>query len=156
MLLEAFNWDGRPRFTREALLGDPRNAHYVTGWPRAGDFGVVAEDPAGGTPVGAAWARLFPADDRGYGFVAPDVPEVSMAVAAAWRGRGVGRALLRALIGRAAATGVDRLSLSVEDGNPAVRLYTSLGFTPVGRDGDSDTLLLRVPAQPASASAADG
>lgn len=61
------------------------------------------------------------------------------------RGRGHGRALMEALI-RAAGErpAIDRLSLSVEDGNPAVHLYTSLGFTRVGRNGGSDTMLLDI------------
>ena len=35
------------------------------------------------------------------------------------------------------------LSLSVEDGNPARRLYERVGFEVVGRTGGSDTMLLR-------------
>ncbi|MEO3752060.1 N-acetyltransferase [Streptomyces sp. B6B3] len=145
MLLEAFNWDGEGGFDHARVLADPKLAHYVTGWPRPGDLGVIAEDAAPpGERVGAAWARLLPPDDPGYGYVAPDVPEVSLAVAPGWRGRGVGRALLTELIARAAATGLTGLSLSVEDGNRAARLYTDLGFVTVGREGDSDTMLLRL------------
>ncbi|MFE9611838.1 GNAT family N-acetyltransferase [Streptomyces sp. NPDC006012] len=109
------------------------------------DFGVVAETDAG-EPVGAAWARCLPEDEPGYGFVPPDVPEPSMGVLPGHRGRGHGRALMDALI-RAAVerpAPVARLSLSVQDGNPAVRLYTSLGFTRIGRNGGSDTMVLDV------------
>jgi GNAT superfamily N-acetyltransferase len=141
MLLEAFNWTGEERFTAGQIRRDPAVFHYVAGWPGPGDLGVIAEDPDG-SPAGAAWARRFPADDPGYGFVAPDVPELSLAVAPEHRGRGVGSALLDALIDRARAAGVPGLSLSVEDGNAARRLYTARGFTPAGRSGDSDTLLL--------------
>jgi GNAT superfamily N-acetyltransferase len=148
MLLAAFDWTGEGRFTPEQVRTDPAIAHYVAGWPRPGDFGVIATDAATGERAGAAWARLFPADDPGDGFVAPDVPEVVVAVAPPWRGRGVGRTLLRTLIGQAAGAGVARLSLNVEDGNPAVRLYTSLGFEPVERADGSDTLLLNVPPPP--------
>ena len=35
------------------------------------------------------------------------------------------------------------LSLSVEDGNPARRLYERFGFEVVGRTGGSDTMLRR-------------
>ncbi|MFD6344809.1 GNAT family N-acetyltransferase [Streptomyces roseolus] len=142
MLLEAFNWDG-PRFGREEILTTPHFAHYVTGWPRPGDFGVVAEDPSG-APVGAVWARTFPADDPGYGHVDPQVPELTVGVLPGHRGRGVGGALLDAVVEMAARSGVDRLSLSVEDGNRAAALYASRGFVTVGRDGDSDTMVLHV------------
>ncbi|WP_369148434.1 N-acetyltransferase family protein [Streptomyces sp. R44] len=142
ILLEAFNWD-RPRFTLDEILRTPRHAHYVTGWPSPGDFGVVAED-ATGRPVGAAWARRFPATDPGYGFVDPHVPELTVGVLPGHRGRGVGGALLDEVVRTASREGVDRLSLGVEDGNPAARLYVSRGFVTVGREGESDTMLLRL------------
>jgi ribosomal protein S18 acetylase RimI-like enzyme len=43
---------------------------------------------------------------------------------------------------------VARLSLSVEDDNPAVHLYAALGFTRVGRNGNSDTMVLDVQTAP--------
>ncbi|MFE5794851.1 GNAT family N-acetyltransferase [Streptomyces sp. NPDC056503] len=144
MLTEAFNWDG-PRLTRDEILAAPHIAHYVTDWPRAGDFGAVAEAPDG-TPLGAVWARRFPADDPGYGHVDPQVPELTAGVLPEHRGRGIGGALLDAVVAMAARSGVDRLSLSVEDGNHAAGLYASRGFVTVGREGDSDTMLLRVDA----------
>ncbi|MEU9609326.1 GNAT family N-acetyltransferase [Streptomyces sp. NPDC048057] len=147
MLLAAFNWD-RPRFTRDELLGTPHIAHYVTDWSRPGDFGVVAEDAAGSL-VGAAWARVFPADDPGYGYVGPGVPELTLGVVPAYRGRGVGSALLDALVKAAIEQPVEGLSLSVEDGNAAVRLYMTRGFLAVGREGSSDTMLLDLAHAPA-------
>lgn len=142
MVVAAVNWDpAHPPASRERVLGDPRNAHYVDGWPRAGDLGLVAVD-ADATPVGAAWLRRFAADDPGYGFVAEDVPEVSLGVVAGWRGRGAGRALLRALLEEAAAAGVRRVSLSVERENRARGLYVAEGFVVVHEDRDADTMLL--------------
>ncbi|KUF15092.1 GNAT family N-acetyltransferase [Streptomyces silvensis] len=149
VLLEAYNWNGEQRFTAEQLAADPHAARYLAGWPRRDDFGVVAESDVG-EPIGAAWARHLPASEPGYGFVAPDVPELTVGLLPGHRGRGHGRALMEALT-RAAAeqpVPVARLSLSVEDGNPAVHLYTSLGFTRVGRNGDSDTMVLDVRPAP--------
>ena len=122
------------------MLSNPRTAHYIAGWPRDTDLGVIAE--AGAVPVGAAWVRFFAAEDPGYGFVAPDVPELTVGVAAAWRGRGVGRSLLRAVAARAAAAGVRRISLSVERENFARRLYRSEGYAVAdGSDPQSDTMV---------------
>ncbi len=105
----------------------------MAGWPRDSDLGVVAEPD--GQPVGAAWLRFLPETEPGYGFVAPDVPELTIGVSAGWRGRGVGRALLRALAGQARARGIGQISLSVERENPAQRLYLSEGYRVVDSSG---------------------
>lgn len=142
------NWDGRVRFTREQVLDDPHLAHYVTGWPRPGDFGVVAvngNDGADGEALGAAWCRVFDADDPGYGYPGVDVPELSIGVAPRYRGRGIGSALLAALVDEAKAQGHRVISLSVEDGNRARSLYQRAGFTAVGRNGGSETMRLDLP-----------
>jgi ribosomal protein S18 acetylase RimI-like enzyme len=145
MLLEAFNWSGEQTFDREQVLADDHIHRYIDGWPRPGDFGVVAtgEDDV---PVGAAWARTLTAERAGYGYVANDVPELSIGVAPVSRGQGVGRALLSALIDTARDRGLARISLSVEPENRAAELYRSLGFVVVGQDGGSDTMVLRLDA----------
>jgi GNAT superfamily N-acetyltransferase len=141
MLVEAVNWSPRwKRKSRHRVLTDPRTAHYIAGWPRGTDLGVIAE--ASGQPLGAAWVRFFSADDPGYGFVAPDVPELTIGVAADWRGQGLGRALLRAVTAAAAQAGIARVSLSVERENFARGLYASEGFTVVdASDPQSDTMM---------------
>ena len=141
MLAEAVNWstEWRPK-SRAHILSAPSTAHYLTGWPRDTDLGVLAE--ADGQPVGAAWIRFLPAADPGYGFVAPDVPELTIGVAAGWRGRGAGRALLRAMASQAQARGIRRISLSVERKNYAHRLYLSEGYRIVdSSDAQSDTMI---------------
>ncbi|KAB8170984.1 GNAT family N-acetyltransferase [Streptomyces sp. 3MP-14] len=142
ILLEAFNWTGEARFTREQLLADPKSAQYVADWPGPDDFGVIAEDPTTGERIGACWARPLPPETPGYGYVAPDVPELTLGVLPAHRRRGVGKALLDAVVAAAGERGLARLSLSVEDGNGVAALYRSRGFVPVGRDGDADTMVL--------------
>jgi GNAT superfamily N-acetyltransferase len=142
MLAVAADWrpDVAPRPV-EDVLADPALAHYVEGWPRSDDFGVIAEDERG-DPLGAAWCRSFPVDDPGYGFVSPDVPELSMGVVAHARGAGVGRALLVGLIVEARARGIARLSLSVELDNHARNLYSSLGFRVTDESDGSATMVL--------------
>lgn len=147
-LLEAINWGGQVRFTREQVLDDPHLAHYVTGWPCPGDFGVDAvdsNDGADGETLGAAWCRVFDADDPGYGYLSVDVPELSIGVAPCYRGRGIGSALLAALVDEATARGYRVISLSVEDGNRARSLYERAGFTAFGRNGGSETMRLDLP-----------
>lgn len=70
----------------------------------------------------------------------PEHGEVkTMRTREAFRGRGVGRALLENLIRVARARGLERLSLetgTTEDFEPARRLYRRLGFVESGPFGD--------------------
>ncbi len=144
MLYEALTWRaGIAHPSPEELLGDPKLARYLDGWGRAGDRAMVAVD-GDGLSIGAAWFRLFEADEPGFGFVAEDIPELSVAVADGWRGRGVGGALLEALIRAAGPSGFGALSLSVEPDNPALRLYRRLGFREVGGDEGARTMVLEL------------
>jgi GNAT superfamily N-acetyltransferase len=141
MLVEATNWSSewKPR-SPMSIFSTPATAHYISGWPRKTDLGVIAE--AHGEPIGATWLRFLAASDPGYGFVADDVPELTIGVAASWRGRGAGRALLRAIADQARAHGIARISLSVERKNYAQRLYSSEGYRVVDSgDPQSDTML---------------
>ena len=120
---------------------------YVNGWGREGDRSLIALDDF--HPVGAAWYRLYPADAAGYGFVDEQTPELTIGVVPARRGKGIGSGLLDALVERARRDGFARLSLSVEDSNPAVHLYESRGFTTVRRDDGARVMVatLQPPAQ---------
>ena len=141
MLVEAVNWSPEwKRKSRRRVLSAPATAHYIAGWPRDSDLGVIAETD--GEPVGAAWLRFFPASDPGYGFVAPGIPELTIGVAARWRHQGAGRALLRAVAEQARLAGIGQISLSVERKNFARLLYQSEGYQTVnpGYPG-SDTMV---------------
>jgi RimJ/RimL family protein N-acetyltransferase len=60
--------------------------------------------------------------------------EIGMLVAAAWRGRGVGTALVAAAIEWARARGLHKLTLSVFPHNDAaIALYRKFGFVEEGR-----------------------
>ena len=135
MLGEAAVWrPDKPTPTADQVMADPRYAMYLTGWPRQGDYGLVAEQ---GGLVGAAWYRTFTEPSHGYGFVAEDVPELSIAVIASRRHEGIGRRLLVDLIDASLAQGCSALSLSVREANPARRLYESCGFVVVEKQGTS-------------------
>ncbi len=83
----------------------------------------------GGAVVG--WTALSPVSRRP---VYSGVAEVSVYVAAAARGVGVGRALLRALIDASEAAGVWTLQAGVFPENEAsVALHLACGFRAVGR-----------------------
>jgi ribosomal protein S18 acetylase RimI-like enzyme len=111
---------------------------YVRGFGRPGDAGLIAL--CDGAPAGAAWYRLFTRDEGTYGHVADDVPELAIAVRPEARGRGIATLLLDRLLAAAAREGRPGVSLSVEDGNPARRLYDRAGFVVVTSAGGASTM----------------
>jgi len=78
---------------------------------------------------------------HGHGFVAGNVPELSIAVIASRRGEGIGRRLLRGLVEASVAQGHLALSLSVNENNPARDLYEAVGFEPVEHHGITWTMI---------------
>jgi GNAT superfamily N-acetyltransferase len=99
---------------------------YHRHWGRRGDTGFVAE--RAGQPVGAVWYRLFTVASHGDGFVDESTPELVIAVKAPARGRGIGRLLLDRIAKQAKEDGIERLALSVNQDNPARRLYLDCGY----------------------------
>lgn len=131
MLHHAYYW-------RERVPGS-LVSRYVRGWGRPGDTAVIAI--AGGFPVGAAWYRLFRPEEPGYGFVDAETPELAIAVVPSKRGLGIGDELLQALLAQARDAGFRRLSLSVEPGNPARKLYERHGFRVVEQGPEAWTMV---------------
>lgn len=142
LYLALFVPDGAPPLPRE-IVQQPELARYVAGWGREHDMGFAALDEAGGLAIGAAWIRLLRATNRGYGYVDDETPELSIALEPAWRGQGIGTALLAHLL-HAAQPRYRAISLSVAANNPAVRLYGRHGFELAGAGGDSLILLKRL------------
>lgn len=133
MLYEAlFVPPGEPPFPTEIVDQPDIAPYHVDVGRRPGDVGLVAEFE--GESVGAAWVRRF----HGYGYVDDGTPEFTIAVAEAFRGRGIGDALMSALFDR-----VPRCSLSCDRRNPAMRLYERHGFVIVGVDGEHSVVMLR-------------
>ena len=139
MLGEAAVWrPDKATPTGDQVLADPRYAMYLAGWPRPGDYGVIAEE---GRPVDAAWYRTFTATDHGHGFVAEEIPELSIAVIASRRHEGIGRRLLADLVAASVAQGYAAVSLSVAENNPARALYEATGFVHVEKHGWTWTMI---------------
>jgi GNAT superfamily N-acetyltransferase len=110
---------------------------YVQNWGRPGDAGVVAFE--GPNEYGAAWYRLFTADEAGFGFVDERTPELTIAVVPSHRGHGSGAEMLDALLERARTEGFARVSLSAEAGQTG--FYEKHGFHEVRRDDRTVTMV---------------
>jgi ribosomal-protein-alanine N-acetyltransferase len=89
----------------------------------AGVFLVLAIDRASKAVVGFALFRT----------VAGESELLLIGVLPDEQRRGVGRLLLDDFLNRATAERLTRAHLEVRDGNPALAMYRTAGFSPVGR-----------------------
>ena len=124
------------------IIHKPELCKAVEGWGRIDDFGFITIDSIKNIPMGAGWIRLYKSNNRGYGYVDDETPELTIALLPQYRGRGIGTALLQKLL-TTASTQYPAISLSVSPENDAVRLYKQFGFQEVGECGTSITMLLR-------------
>lgn len=143
MVVEAANWRQGGIRPRHDIIAHPDHGRYLAGWMRPSDAGFVAVD-GNDQAVGAAWYRMLPRDDPGFGYVGTGVPELIIGVRPIWRAHGVGRALLQQLCEHARDRGFARISLSVERGNFASMLYRSEGFALTQPGGPRDTMIKRL------------
>ena len=111
-----------------SVRANPELARYASNWGRTGDFGMVAE--CDNLPIGAAWLRLWPNADKGFGWVRDEVPELAIAVLPEWQGQGIGTSLINAVL-ESARGAHPAISLNVRADSPAVRLYERAGFVAV-------------------------
>jgi ribosomal protein S18 acetylase RimI-like enzyme len=131
---------GSPPFDR-SILEHPAIARYVKDWGREHDTGFVAED-GNGQLLGAVWLRLLIGEERGYGYIDDQTPEMGIAVLPEYRGWGIGTALLSGLMDSVEGK-YEGISLSVATENPARRLYDRLGFSVVNQQENSVVLQKR-------------
>jgi GNAT superfamily N-acetyltransferase len=141
MLVAALAWrpDRRlpPRFV---LLAIPQVSLFHRGWGRAGDHALVAVQ--NGRLIGVVWMRYFTYARHGEGFIDETTPELAIAVVKECRGMGIGRELMEAMHERARSEGISRISLSVDAGNPAKRLYARLGYRDYQPDDELGRMVL--------------
>ncbi len=123
----------------KAILEEPHISRYLHNWGRHGDLALIVE--LKGILMGASWCRLFSKDHPGYGFVSENIPEMSIALLPPARNKGIGTKLLQEFIATVRAAGHPGISLSVDQRNPAMRLYLREGFEVVNTVGNPTMLI---------------
>ena len=124
-------WDAASAEAFLRMQFDAQDRHYRQHYPQA-RYDIVEQ---GGVPVG----RLYVA--RGI----EEMRVVDIALLDAWRNQGIGSTLLGALLAEAAAAG-QRVTIHVEEGNPAHSLYRRLGFLQIATHGLYRLMEWRAPA----------
>jgi ribosomal protein S18 acetylase RimI-like enzyme len=129
----------------KAIVDLPEIRKYVSDWnPEKGDVAIVAL--VEGELIGAIWARRFKPENKGYGYVDPETPEISMAIKQVFRNQGIGTELLKQIAHTCQERGADRISLSVDKRNPAKQLYLRSGFEFYEDAGTAFTMVKSIAA----------
>ncbi len=118
--LRVVNWSDAQKAVFLQDQFDKQHLHYLAHYPRA-QWLVIERD---GAPVGRIYLEQ----------TASEIRLMDLALLSAFRGQGVGTALMHALIAHADERGLT-VSLHVEPFNQAMRLYRRLGFAEVETRG---------------------
>jgi ribosomal-protein-alanine N-acetyltransferase len=107
-------------------------AGFYRGWPRE-EFAAFLADPKRTPGYVACDARRRVAGFALWRIAAEEAELLTIAVERRWRGKGVGRALMRASLDDLMRSPVQKVFLEVEDANSsAIRLYRGEGFSQIG------------------------
>lgn len=134
LLYEAiFQKDGEEKLPKN-IINKPELAMYIDNWGKEGDICVVAVENH--KILGAAWSRVWNNENKGFGYIDNNIPELAIAVYKNYRNIGIGRKMLNKLIKLNKEKGYEYISLSVSRENFAVKLYQQIGFQVVKQHED--------------------
>lgn len=113
----------------DAIMREAFDPRFGEAWTRGQCLAIIA--------LPGIWLTMAAVDGVAAGFAlaraaADEAELLLLATAPALRRRGVGRALLRAVIADCKDRGIARLHLEVRAGNDAIELYRADGFAKVG------------------------
>lgn len=118
------------------IIEKPELQVYIKDFGRNySDIALAAE--VGGKIVGAVWGRIM----NDYGHIDDDTPSLAISLYGEYRGKGIGTALMRAIIAAYAQSGFKKLSLAVQKANYAVKMYEKVGFKTVS-ENDEEYIML--------------
>ncbi|MEM8695502.1 MAG: ribosomal protein S18-alanine N-acetyltransferase [Pseudomonadota bacterium] len=112
------------------IMEDAFDPRFGEGWSRSQCDGILGDSNS--------WITLVQQNEEPAGFalsrmIVDEAELLLIAVRPVFRGRGIGRDLLKRVRDMAADKGAKRLHLEVRDGNAAAKLYHATGFEQIGR-----------------------
>ena len=102
------------------------------------DHCLVAE--AGGRVVGAVWTRIM----HDYGHVDDETPSFAISLYKEYRGKGIGTALMRRMLGLLKEHGFRQASLAVQKANYAASMYKHVGFETIDENAEEYIMVGRL------------
>ena len=111
-------------------------------WDPERESGIVAFDQFD-VPAGGVWLRYWQSPDDGHANLAPNIPEIAIAVENRYAGNRLAVRLLQAAVELAKRQGAPKVALWVDPDNDRARhRYEKFGFTNV--EGEDDVMAVDV------------
>lgn len=109
------------------------------------NFGEMKEDRClvaeiDGRIVGAVWVRMM----NDYGHIDDDTPSFAISLYKEYRGRGIGTAMMKAMLCLLKKSGCKRASLAVQKVNYAVKMYQDVGFEIVDENSEEYIMVCKL------------
>lgn len=128
--------DGVSPPSRDIILRPELQVYIESFGTRKGDIAIAAV--LGEKIVGAAWSRIM----NDYGHIDDNTPSLAISMYSEYRGRGIGTALMNALMNELKKAEFKQVSLSVQKANFAVKLYLKTGFLVIA-ENEEEYIMLR-------------
>ncbi|WP_457311182.1 GNAT family N-acetyltransferase [Sphingomonas sp. UYAg733] len=115
--------------TVESLMVEAFDPRFGEAWTHGQCLGIMA--------LSGVWLTIASVDGKPVGFalsrqIVDEAELLLLATAPASRRKGVAAALLRSVVTEAREKNASKLHLEVREGNEAIKLYRTAGFTKVG------------------------
>lgn len=114
----------------KSIIEQPELQVYVSDFGRKDDCCLVAE--IDGKIIGAVWSRIM----NDYGHIDDTTPSFAISLYKDFRGKGIGTALMKEMLGLLKKKGYKKASLSVQKANYAYKMYLNVGFAVVDENNE--------------------
>lgn len=104
------------------------------------DYGLVAEVEE--KIVGAVWVRVI----NDYGHIDDKTPSLAISLYKDYRGHGIGTDMMKAMLSLLKSYAYERVSLSVQKANYAVKMYQKIGFEIVNENNEEFVMICHLQA----------
>ncbi len=123
----------------KSIINRPELQVYITDFgKKKDDIGLFAE--ADNKPVGAVWVRIM----NDYGHIDNATPSFAISLYKAYRGFGIGTALMKEMLRILKDIGYKQASLAVQKANYAVKMYQKVGFEIAAQNEEEYIMLCRL------------
>lgn len=108
------------------IINKPELNIFIKGFGKPDDYCLVAE--VGNKIIGVVWSRVLSGEIKGYGNIDSTTPELAISIYKQYRNKGIGTDLMKCILKLLKEKGYNRVSLSVQKDNYAVKMYKAVGF----------------------------